>query len=94
METGLTRKFVKLAIISPHLKCPICLDVFTSPIRLSCGYYLFISSHTFCRFCLTKYIENSSNCPECRRTIDEKMVGFDRLAAEIINELEVFCPSD
>ncbi|KAL3855542.1 hypothetical protein ACJMK2_014749 [Sinanodonta woodiana] len=51
------------------LRCPICLDVFTSPRNLPC-------LHTYCQHCLHKYIvENVTTekaaatfiCPECRK---------------------------
>ena len=45
------------------LKCALCLDFFTAPVRITrCG-------HNFCQECLTRMIpagETIWNCPECR----------------------------
>ena len=68
---NISRKFVKLSVISDHLKCPICLDVYMAPMRLFCGYFSSKFSHTFCEVCLKKYIEASKKCPECRREIQD-----------------------
>ena len=38
------RKFVRPGLISEHLKCPICLDVFAEATRLFCGYGFIRSS--------------------------------------------------
>ena len=35
-----------------------------------------------------------TKCPECRREVDKNMLGIDRIAQDIINELEVFCPAE
>ncbi|XP_062850609.1 E3 ubiquitin-protein ligase TRIM39-like isoform X5 [Trichomycterus rosablanca] len=44
-----------------QLQCSICLDVFTDPVRASCG-------HNFCMTCLKKYWDTSSHCqcPVCK----------------------------
>ena len=43
-----------------ELKCPLCLDFFTSPVRMTnCG-------HNYCQECLTGMAEIPWLCPECR----------------------------
>ena len=43
-----------------ELKCPLCLDFFTSPVRMTnCG-------HNYCQKCLTGMTETPWLCPECR----------------------------
>ncbi|XP_036413144.1 E3 ubiquitin-protein ligase TRIM39-like [Colossoma macropomum] len=44
------------------LSCPVCLEIFTDPVFLSCG-------HSFCRTCLQQSWTESSGrvCPVCRR---------------------------
>ncbi|KAL3854791.1 hypothetical protein ACJMK2_014040, partial [Sinanodonta woodiana] len=60
------------------LRCPICLDVFTSPKNLPC-------LHTYCQHCLHKNIVNnvqkgqkgsSFNCPECRKETFPSLPGI------------------
>uniref|UniRef100_UPI00358FB7E3 E3 ubiquitin-protein ligase TRIM62-like n=1 Tax=Myxine glutinosa TaxID=7769 RepID=UPI00358FB7E3 len=53
--------------IDEDLKCPVCLDVFTDPVRLACD-------HCFCLTCLQQLwhgptTDESQNrsCPECKR---------------------------
>ena len=44
------------------LSCPVCCDIFTNPVLLSC-------SHSFCKACLQEYWKKreSRECPLCRR---------------------------
>ena len=43
-----------------QFKCPLCLDFFKSPFRVtSCG-------HTFCQECLTEMTDIPWLCPVCR----------------------------
>ena len=43
-----------------HLKCALCLDFFTSPVRMTnCG-------HNYCQQCLTAMAVTPWMCPECR----------------------------
>ncbi|KAI4902347.1 hypothetical protein NFI96_026169 [Prochilodus magdalenae] len=51
-----------LSPLHQDLSCPICLDIFTDPVILSCG-------HSFCRACLQKsWTDNPGReCAVCRR---------------------------
>ncbi|CAL8404096.1 unnamed protein product [Boreogadus saida] len=45
-----------------NFSCPICLDVFNSPVSTPCG-------HNFCRTCITKFWEDKvqHKCPVCNQ---------------------------
>ncbi|KAL7845292.1 hypothetical protein AOLI_G00234840 [Acnodon oligacanthus] len=51
-----------MASLQQDLSCPVCLEIFTDPVVLSCG-------HSFCRTCLQQsWTKNSGReCPVCRR---------------------------
>lgn len=44
--------------IPEDLKCIICLDLFVSPVVLTCG-------HSFCRVCVEDLIRQKPTCPVC-----------------------------
>ena len=44
--------------------CPICLDVYTEPVKTVCG-------HDFCRGCLETALARGESCPMCRATVTE-----------------------
>ncbi|KAG9469956.1 hypothetical protein GDO78_019254 [Eleutherodactylus coqui] len=54
------------ADLRDELKCPICLEIYTDPVNLTCG-------HNYCRACIehlldTQVESRAYNCPECRMT--------------------------
>ncbi|XP_030637948.1 zinc-binding protein A33-like [Chanos chanos] len=53
-----------------ELTCPVCLDLFREPVILECG-------HHFCRVCISQCwetkTEESTNCPQCRKTCTLKL---------------------
>ena len=55
-----------------EFKCPLCLDLFKKPIRMTpCG-------HTFCHECLTRMGAIPWNCPECRNEIQQRPENLAR----------------
>ncbi|XP_069810084.1 E3 ubiquitin/ISG15 ligase TRIM25-like [Dendropsophus ebraccatus] len=50
------------ADLRAELKCPICLEIYTDPVNLTCG-------HNYCRACIDRMLNTqvgAYNCPECR----------------------------
>ncbi|CAK6972559.1 zinc-binding protein A33-like [Scomber scombrus] len=45
---------------SEDLSCPICTDIFTNPVVLTC-------SHSFCKDCLQNWWRVKKECPLCKR---------------------------
>ncbi|CAD8092739.1 unnamed protein product [Paramecium sonneborni] len=80
----LERNFVNEKLISKYLKCIICEGVYNEPVRVKCG-------HTFCKICISQWINDHQNCPECRSNIKKKNFQTDRIAAGILGELDVYC---
>lgn len=78
------RKFVNINLISRHLMCTICQEVFDEPNRINCG-------HTFCKDCLTSWIDKSNKCPMCRLAFKKEDLHRDLIAFNIISDLEVTC---
>uniref|UniRef100_A0A3B1IQP8 E3 ubiquitin-protein ligase TRIM39-like n=1 Tax=Astyanax mexicanus TaxID=7994 RepID=A0A3B1IQP8_ASTMX len=62
-----------LSTLQQHLLCPICLEIFTDPVLLSCG-------HSFCRTCLQQSWTQSPGreCPVCRRRSSKELPAPDR----------------
>ncbi|CAL8262809.1 unnamed protein product [Boreogadus saida] len=50
-----------------NFSCPICLDVFSSPVSTPCG-------HNFCRTCINKFWDEQvqCKCPICNRFFDTR----------------------
>uniref|UniRef100_A0A8C5QH32 Uncharacterized protein n=1 Tax=Leptobrachium leishanense TaxID=445787 RepID=A0A8C5QH32_9ANUR len=52
------------ADLRAELTCPICTDIYTDPVTLTCG-------HSYCQDCITKTWDNQEereySCPECRK---------------------------
>ena len=44
------------------MECPICYENITDKRTLSC-------KHSFCNFCISKWIDKSNSCPCCRTKI-------------------------
>ncbi|XP_077405910.1 tripartite motif containing 108 [Vanacampus margaritifer] len=50
------------ASFADDLTCSICLTIFTNPVTLLCG-------HSFCRTCLTDFLDTHLQCPQCRTPV-------------------------
>ncbi|XP_067234524.1 nuclear factor 7, brain-like [Chanodichthys erythropterus] len=52
-----------LHVSSEELSCPVCCEIFKSPVLLSC-------SHSFCKECLQQFwrTTKTQDCPVCRRS--------------------------
>ncbi|XP_071987863.1 E3 ubiquitin/ISG15 ligase TRIM25-like [Engystomops pustulosus] len=53
-----------------ELRCPICLEIFSDPVNLTCG-------HTYCRACILRMLDTQEgggayNCPECRTRLPSR----------------------
>ena len=79
------RKFVCMENVSKFLFCSICDEIFRNPVRLkSCG-------HTYCLSCILQWSKHNLNCPLCRVNFTENDIRVDKIATNIINDLEVYC---
>ncbi|KAI4889208.1 hypothetical protein NFI96_005612 [Prochilodus magdalenae] len=67
LDEVVTTMALSLSPLHQDLSCPICLDIFTDPVILSCG-------HSFCRACLQKsWTDNPRReCAVCRRRLSRE----------------------
>lgn len=49
-------------VLEKDLSCAICQDILINPIVLNC-------SHSFCKFCVYRWLDKRSKCPECRMLV-------------------------
>ncbi|XP_069610710.1 E3 ubiquitin/ISG15 ligase TRIM25-like [Ranitomeya imitator] len=60
-----------MASVREELLCPICLEIFTSPVTLLCG-------HNFCWNCISHALDRRASslytCPQCRKTFRSRPV--------------------
>jgi hypothetical protein len=72
--------------IDISLKCVICSDPYINPCSTPCD-------HTFCRSCITKWIEEKDRCPACGKkpiTI-QGLRATNRIVFDILDRLLVRC---
>ena len=50
----------EISKMEEELKCPLCLDFFTPPVRMT------TCSHNYCQQCITMMNDIPWLCPECR----------------------------
>ena len=62
-----------------ELRCPICWDAFSAPVRTKCG-------HAFCEDCIRTSIRVKSECPTCRQPIlTHRDLRADTLLTELVD---------
>ncbi|ORZ41165.1 hypothetical protein BCR44DRAFT_348042 [Catenaria anguillulae PL171] len=68
--------------LDTHLRCPMCQELFTSPVLIS-GCL-----HTFCSLCIRSRLATSGNnnntCPTCRRECQERELVANRLVDDVV----------
>jgi hypothetical protein len=70
--------------ISAEYKCSICTEVLNDPVQCRAG-------HMFCRHCVSVWLQNHVNCPECRIDLSIDSLSDARLIRNFISELQVRC---
>lgn len=48
-----------IEIDTDNFNCPICLEIFDTPVSIACG-------HTFCKSCISISIRKKERCPTCQ----------------------------
>ncbi|OCH89108.1 hypothetical protein OBBRIDRAFT_733241 [Obba rivulosa] len=50
--------------LDDSLRCPICRELYTAPVTLSCG-------HCYCSLCIRNSLSSKAECPICRQNASE-----------------------
>ena len=70
-------------LISRHLSCVVCQEVFHDPTRVEpCG-------HVFCAECIKQWMRKNKSCPTCRTRV--KRSAKDMLVSLLVGEVPVHC---
>eukprot|EP00899_Mesostigma_viride_P029005 jgi/Mesvir1/928/Mv17486-RA.1 len=70
--------------IPASLRCPICWELFQSPVVVRCG-------HSFCRACVLEELPRSGRCPLDMRPIDAESLQPDLELSGKVGNLKVHC---
>uniref|UniRef100_A0A3B4B8D2 Uncharacterized protein n=1 Tax=Periophthalmus magnuspinnatus TaxID=409849 RepID=A0A3B4B8D2_9GOBI len=73
-----------LLSLEDHLLCSICLDLFTDPVSTPC-------EHIFCRVCITKHWESSSErrCPLCKTSFSVRPdLRVNPLFSQVVSQVK------
>ncbi|KIM87497.1 hypothetical protein PILCRDRAFT_815020 [Piloderma croceum F 1598] len=60
------------------LRCTICSEWFDAPVTLACG-------HCFCSLCARNYINDKSECPSCRKAVNEVHLRANPVMEEVVS---------
>ncbi|XP_055988134.1 E3 ubiquitin-protein ligase TRIM38-like [Sorex fumeus] len=73
-----------------EVKCPICLDMMTEAVTISCG-------HNYCRMCIVSFTENQTSetsssrtfhCPQCRKPFKSDSIQPNKQLGNIIETIK------
>lgn len=72
--------------IDEELRCQVCLGVLQDPLQaIEC-------EHSFCRFCITEWLKNSTTCPVDRNQLKvNQLQQIPRIVRNLINHLQIHC---
>ncbi|CAL1533299.1 unnamed protein product, partial [Lymnaea stagnalis] len=67
-----------------NLECSICLELLNNPISTKC-------EHQFCRFCITKFLQNKRSvpCPLCKKQITKRGFQERNDLVAVVNNLKL-----
>ncbi|KAI9017772.1 hypothetical protein BC832DRAFT_46691 [Gaertneriomyces semiglobifer] len=65
--------------------CPLCMEVYATPIRLQCCQTL------VCSTCVRRWMKVKTSCPWCRSVVDDKCLNVDREVKKVVDDLDVYC---
>ena len=75
-----------VATVNRNFLCSICHNVLKDPVLCS------RNQHSFCRACITKYLETSQRCPTCAEELSvESLAEPQRIVKDYLNELNIRC---
>lgn len=75
--------------VSQTLRCPICTDVYESPV-FSSGWPC---QHVFCRPCIDAALGRTSECPICRQSMTPGSLRPHPVVQSLLDEMHVRCRS-